>query len=286
MEAAMARALPAGRRDALPPTSPRLLRPFWFYTRRYLARHFHAVRLSRAGAVPDPGGDQPLVVYLNHASWWDPLIGLDLALRLFPKRRHHSPIDAGALARYRFFERLGFFGVEQHTARGARRFLEITDEILAAPRSTLWLTPEGRFTDPRLRPVTLAPGLAHLARRMRRGLIVPLALEYPFWEERLPEALARFGGPIEAGPLRHLTTREVNAHLEARLESTQNCLAVEAQRRDPASFETLISGRAGTGGVYELWNRLRARLRGGRFDPEHGSSAARTPAERRRGQGR
>jgi hypothetical protein len=35
-----------------------------------------------------------------------------------------------------------------------------------------------------------------LAVANRGGIVVTLALEYPFWEERLPEALARFGEPI------------------------------------------------------------------------------------------
>ena len=46
---------------------------------------------------------------------------------------------------------------------------------------------------PATRPVRLRPGLAHLARRVPGATIVPLALEYPFWDERTPEALCRFG---------------------------------------------------------------------------------------------
>ncbi len=46
----------------------------------------------------------------------DPLICLRLAAELFPDRTHYGPIDAQALGRYRFFEKLGFFGVEAGTA--------------------------------------------------------------------------------------------------------------------------------------------------------------------------
>ena len=63
----------------------------------------------------------------------------------------------------------------------------------------LWITAEGSFTDARTRPVRLRPGLAHLARRVPGATIVPLALEYPFWDERTPEALCRFGTPMESG---------------------------------------------------------------------------------------
>ena len=69
---------------------------------------------------------------------------------------------------------------------------------LERPDAALGITPEGRFSDPRERPVRLEPGLAHLARRLDRGVFLPLALEYPFWQERTPEALACFGAPVSA----------------------------------------------------------------------------------------
>jgi hypothetical protein len=65
------------------------------------------------------------------------MICLFLARRLFPDRRHYGPIEAAALTRYRFFEKLGFFGVEPGTIQGARRFLEIGKEILEQPDSVL-----------------------------------------------------------------------------------------------------------------------------------------------------
>ncbi len=57
----------------------------------------------------------------------------------------------------------------------------------------LWITAEGAFTDHRARPVALRPGLAHLARQVPGAVILPLALDYTFWNESRPEALLRFG---------------------------------------------------------------------------------------------
>src|SRR5436189_6192376 len=62
-----------GRREragASPIISPPLHRVFTWYSRRYLRRHFHSLRVSRASALPVKT-DQPLVIYSNHASWWD-----------------------------------------------------------------------------------------------------------------------------------------------------------------------------------------------------------------------
>jgi 1-acyl-sn-glycerol-3-phosphate acyltransferase len=241
-----------------PVASPALVALFTRYGALYLARHFHAVRLARA---PLPAGDAlrdgPMVVCLSHPSWWDPMICFQLARRLFPERAHYAPMEAAALTKYRFFARLGLFGIEPGTAKGARRFLAVSQEVLARPATALWVTAGGAFADPRQRPVRLRRGLGYLLTRMQSGVVLPLALEYSFWEERLPEALARFGEPLRIGAA--LRSPDAwTALLESRLEAAQDALAGDALARDPERFETLVGGAAtGEGGFYDLWRRFR-----------------------------
>jgi 1-acyl-sn-glycerol-3-phosphate acyltransferase len=226
------------------------------------------VRTSLEGAPPE-AGDDPLIVYTNHPSWWDPIHFMLLASHVMPGRRMFGPFDAAALGRYPLFGRLGAFGVDRSTRRGAVEFLATSRAILAAPRTTLWITAQGEFSDPRSRPVVLQPGLAHLVRDLERGLVVPLAVEYPFWNERRPEALSRFGRPIHAGEERERSVEDLNALLEARLTETVDALAREAVTRDPGRFRTLVLGRTGVGGVYDMGRRLRAWMLGRRFDAAH-----------------
>jgi 1-acyl-sn-glycerol-3-phosphate acyltransferase len=253
--------------------SPWLVRGFTRYVRRYLRRHFHAVRLAQGGR-PEAPAEGPLVIVLNHPSWWDPLVAAVLA-GLFPGREHYAPIEAAALARYRFFERLGFFGVQPGTAQGAREFLRNGAAILARPNSALWVTAQGEFTDARQRPVRLRAGVGHLLRRLEGGVVLPLALEYPFWQERFPEALARFGAPIPIGRGRDRSVEEWMGRIETGLTAAQDALAADALSRDPRRFEVLLGGKAGVGGLYDCWRRLRAWLRGERFQATH---AAEEPA--------
>ena len=248
--------------------------PWWFrfaarYGHRYAARHLHAVRRSLAGGLPNLG-DGGAVVYLNHPSWWDPLVMLVMAQRIWPERRHFAAIDAAALGRYRFMESLGFFGVERGTLAGARRFLEVSRAILADPRAMLWLTPQGRFADPRERPVALAAGLGRLACRTSNVALVPVAIEFPFWQERTPECLFRFGPVQRRAPDDDSTAAAWSERLALALEATQDALAAEAQGQRAADFETLLHGAAGVGGVYDAWRRLKAHVRGERFHAEHG----------------
>ena len=89
--------------------------------------------------------------------------------------------------------RLGFFGVRRDSYSGAATFLRVGSRLLARDDTLFCLTPEGRFTDPRRRPVRLQPGLANLIARVPRVTVLPMAIEYPFWTERTPEALVAFG---------------------------------------------------------------------------------------------
>ena len=266
---------PPARRaaDAAEPViSPAHLRFFGAYTRRYLARHFHAVRLhaASAGAL---GENRPAIIYLNHASWWDPLVCLFLGRECFPARPAFAPMEAAQLARYGIFRRLGMFGVEPGTRRGAVTFLRTGSAVLARPEAMLWLTPEARFADTRARPLRFAGGLAQLARRNPAALLVPLAIEYPFWGERLPEALVSFGPSESADTLsaQHPSDDALTAHLEARLAATMSTLAAASIARDAAEFQILLAGRGGVAGLYDGWRRLRAALRGEPFSADHGT---------------
>jgi 1-acyl-sn-glycerol-3-phosphate acyltransferase len=248
-----------------PRVSPLLLRLFGRHAERRLARHFHAVRLSR-GERPQwtAARGRPLVVYLNHSSWWDPLVGLAVAHATLPERRHYASVGAAVLARNPFFERLGFFAVDPGTARGARGFLDTALALLAQPDTVLWITAGGQLCDPRARPVEVQAAAGHLARRLRDGVLLPLALEYPFWGEPLPEALARFGEPValaDAG----MSAADWTEVLAAKLESAQDRLAAEATARDPARFELLVGAEPGAAGVHDAWRRLKSRLRGRRL---------------------
>jgi 1-acyl-sn-glycerol-3-phosphate acyltransferase len=256
------------KRSELVPPSRRLLSLFSIYLHWYIGRHFHALRLANSGRFPS--GTGPLIVYGNHASWWDPLAYIVISRHLLPTAYHYGPMDAAALKHYGFLRKLGMFPIEMGTRRGAAQFLRGAEEILSTPNSVLWVTPEGRFTDMRTRPATFRPGLAAVVARLGACTLVPLAFEYTFWDERLPEILISCGKPIKvAGEGR--STEEWGEQLAGALADAQNELAALAMLRDPARFETVMTGRIGISGVYEMWKRFSALLTGRTYQPGHGS---------------
>ncbi len=296
----MADSTPGSR---VPPVSPWLLRGFKWYVRRFVRRNFHAVRLlnSSSDALAGLPSDRPVLVYMNHPSWWDPMLGVVVATQLLGDRQHFGAIDQRALEQYRVFAKIGFFGVDTESGRGGVRFLRTAEAILrGGRRHAVWVTAQGAFTDVRDRPVTLRPGVAAVVDRLgviggESGSVVvlPLAVELVFWNERYPEALLAWGEPITVNGLYAAGTDQaeatsaavssketrqdriarINAHLERRLEHAMEALADAARSRDPARFIRLgddaDDGRAGVGGLYDLGRRITCWMKGKPFSPAH-----------------
>lgn len=258
---------------ALPRVSPAFMRMFAAYSRGYVGRHFHSLRILK-NALPPRDCARPLVIYLNHAAWWDPLVCLLLAREFFAESTSFAPIESAMLARYRFFRRLGFFGIEPQSASGARTFLRTAHAILASSGNALWLTPQGRFMDVRERPLRLEEGLAALAEREPQAAFVPLAIEYAFWTEPRPEILVGFSEPFVPSEQQRSAAGWTRTFTDA-LEAAQDELAARSCRRDPAEWITLSRGQTGVGAIYDTWRRVRAKLRGETFSAEHTGEATR-----------
>src|ERR1700761_1818909 len=231
--------------SAVPVISGVTLRFFTHIVRRYFRKHFRAVLIQNADKLRNASG--PLIVYGNHASWWDPMVSVLLAQTLLPGRKHYAPMDAVPLARYPILRRIGIFPVELATGRGATRFLRTSEAILKSG-GVLWITPQGRFADARERPITFKPGLAALVKRVPEVTLFPLAIEYTFWNERLPETLVRVGPTVQVG--QHLSLDKVTRGLECFLTLEMETLREAALTRDPSAFDVLLEGSRGTGGFY------------------------------------
>ena len=260
---------------ALPDISTPMLRFFTRIVRSYFARHFRSVGIQHAERLREATG--PLIIYANHGSWWDPMVSVLLAQTLLPGRKHYAPMDAAPLKRYPVLRKIGIFPVELATARGAVQFLRICEAVLRSG-GVLWVTPQGRFADARERPLAFKPGLAALALRIPEATLLPLAIEYTFWNERAPETLLRFAAPVK---LQAANTQAATNELEAALENVMDELRNASIARDPSAFEVLLDGARGTGGFYALGRRLRALLTGKGFQEDHSARDAKQASKAR-----
>ncbi len=252
----------------LPVSKKWLVDGFCWYTKRMVSKQFISFgvqkELLEAGRIDD---DSPIIAYANHASWWDPIAAMLLQNAYFSNRTFYAPIDANALENYRIMAQLGFYGVRMQTFEGASDFLKVTKSILESKRNTIWITPEGQFTDVRDYSLSLMPGLAHLASKIPGLKFVPVAFEYGFWNESRPQIFARFGAPIDSDE--RSAKAEWSELLTDRLRQTQDELAQSVIARNPAAFTYLISSRPVRLGWYDYGRSWSAWLKGKPFDPRH-----------------
>ncbi|MGD9420854.1 MAG: lysophospholipid acyltransferase family protein [Verrucomicrobiota bacterium JB025] len=263
----------AGRQQVVMPEVVQwFVSAFTTYGEFCLRRKFHSVRVAREGMAMDIG-KRPVVFYVNHASWWDPLVCLSLAGQFFPGRKSYAPIDPQMFERYAFFRYLGFFPAGAGSPAAALRFVERCKLILHDGDRALWITPQGGFRDVRERPVAFMKGLGAVAAAGVPAVFVPLAIEYVFWSESKPEVLVSFGDAVDGGAGVEGTVRSDPAawteEFEGRMSRTQDRLAELVCRRDPDDWEVLLAGARGTHAPYDLWRWLRARLRGERYVRDH-----------------
>jgi 1-acyl-sn-glycerol-3-phosphate acyltransferase len=257
--------MPPDEAEFLPPDySTRFVRFFgWWCRENMLRKRFYAVRIARENESllrGLAGHRGPLICATNHLSWWDPLVMLVLHRTELCHGGHDrtltAPMDIAQLRRFRFFRKLGTFGIDPDDPRSLeamRAYLERHFADQAAP--TLWINPQGRFADAR-EPIEVRPGTAKMAALDPRTAVVAVALEYVFWLDSKPELLIRFE-PVE--PAARTTTGWLRALRES-METNRIALSEAAISRDPARFVHRIGGEgANVHPMYGLWLRLRGK---------------------------
>lgn len=252
----------------LPTSTKWLVDGFSWYIQRMVAKQFISVGVQKELFEAEPIDDStPIIAYANHASWWDPITAMLLQRAYFGDRTFYAPMDADALENYRIMAKLGFYGVRLQSFDGASEFLSVTKTILAAKRVTIWITPEGQFSDVRDHSLRLMPGLSHLASKFPEVKFVPVAFEYAFWDESRPQIFARLGAPVSSPT--QLSKSDWNQLLTQRLRQTQCELGESVKARQPSAFTYLIASRPLRLSWYDYGRSWSAWLRGKPFDPRH-----------------
>ncbi|MEI6161363.1 MAG: lysophospholipid acyltransferase family protein [Roseococcus sp.] len=248
--------------------SERMMAFFNIAFTRTFSGSFSALRVAHWGEPQCPPG-RPVIILANHPGWWDGVLFMLLMRRFFLERPGFTPMDAAALEKYRFMKRLGVFGVEQNSPRGAVRFLKTAGEVLREPNHMLWMNAPGRFADVRERPVPLAPGVTRLPEIAPEAVILPLAVEYLHWNEKHGETLIAFGAPLEARELVALDREARTERIREGMTATMDRLALDAMSREPERFRIVVDGKQGMGGLYGAWQYFRAMIRGEDHTPQH-----------------
>jgi 1-acyl-sn-glycerol-3-phosphate acyltransferase len=258
--------------DMLMPASksPLLEQCFVRYTRHYLRRNFCAIHLLGDPPRFTDDGQSPLLVCLNHSSWWDVLLGLYVETELFGWEAY-TVMDARQLSRYRFLNRLGVIGVDRSSLAGAKEFLHYAENLLKDRRRALWITPQGAMLSNHQRPIVFQPGVSHLAVHLGDFYLAHVTFHYEFWQDRMPEAFVSISPVEKVRVCRETNDRKAFLHAQEHIQEAQlDALLKHVEQRDPAPFRTLLRGKGGISTTYDMFRATTAKLRGEAFTPEHG----------------
>ena len=188
---------------------------------RTLRRRFHGVFIAGGEHLRALDGSLPVVGCANHTNWWDGFVLYVLSHRRLPHDIYLA-MEERNLRRYRFFTRIGVFGVDLSAGSRNVAALRYALKLLRAgggPRAALvWMFVQGELVSER-RPVEARPGAAFLASHGEAKLL-PVALRYAWLSESRPSVLVRVGRPLAGGA----ASGEVAARLNDLLAETDRTL--------------------------------------------------------------
>lgn len=258
----------------LPQSKTWLVDGFCRFTTRMVRKNFHCFAVQGLENLSSiASSNSSLIVYANHIGWWDPIVAMLMRKKYMPDRVFYAPIDAKALEAYAVFRQLGFYGLKLDTFAGASEFLKTSRALLADPKSSVWITPEGDFCDCRDQDRPFMPGLAHLAATTSNTIFVPLAIEYPFWQEPKPMIATRFGEPLSFAP--GVSKAHCGTKIFESMRETQRQLAQSVMRRNFSEFEFVVAPKSQRLGLYDNLRAWKAWFQGRSFDPSHASTHSR-----------
>lgn len=243
---------------------PLLERAYARYGRRLLRRAFARVWV---GGTPWPEGAGPVIAFVNHSAWWDPVLALFLSHDVF-RRDGYGLMEGAQLLRYPFFRRIGCFGATgEHPAEDARglalyaaRLLRGTDP--GEPPRTLWIFPQGALLPARV-PLAFRSGLARFSRAVPDAVLLPVAVRYEVRAAQRPECFVRVGQPVHPaiGGSASESPARLTRRLEQRLREELDRLDADLIADHPAGYRVALAGR---GSLSDFYDRTMGRLRGGR----------------------
>lgn len=241
-------------------TSTRFVRLFGWYACRLLRKRFACVRLERASEPllrSASSHEGPLIIAMNHPSWWDPIVGMSIKHRYLGDRPGVSPIDMAMFERFGFMRRLGMFGLDaSHPGALPAMTRYVREQCERDPRTALFITPQGAFADVREKLV-VRPGVGAIAAALQNVRVIAMGVEPVFWEDKRPELLLRVGEcPSPESP----TTASWTRAIRRAMQSNADGLAQLALARDESAFIPMLA-RAGSdvNPAYDLWQRMRGR---------------------------
>lgn len=135
----------------------------------------------------------PVIVALNHASWWDILLIIWLDGQLDADAR--AVMDARNLRKLPYFGLIGAVPLDREDRERGQRDLAAIATLLDRPNRLVFIYPQGRHRPTGIRPLGLKAGVRALAAQAQAP-VVPISVQYGFRETEKITATVAIGGAL------------------------------------------------------------------------------------------
>lgn len=165
---------------------------FAIYNRNLLKRKFHSLQISGLDILRKKEANTPLIIYVNHSSWWDGLVAFQISNAL--KMDSFIMMEEKQLKKLNVFRKLGAFSVVRENPFEAIKSINYAAQLLKEkPARALWIFPQGEILNNDIRPIKFYKGILKIINKVGKCLVVPIALRYEFLGEYKPEIFINIG---------------------------------------------------------------------------------------------
>lgn len=212
---------------------------FAIYNRNLFRRRFHSCKISGLDFLRAKNPAKPLIVYVNHSSWWDGLTAFEISRAA--NLDSFVMMEEKQLKNLRLFQRLGAFSVVRENPREAVQSIRYAVNLLKQnSHRTLWIFPQGEILPNDLRPLKFYKGLAHMVEDTDDCAAVSVAMRYEFFGNYKPEVLVKIDAPEEFSDKNIFDVKKQTEYFEERLAKTLNDLKTDILTGRLQNYENII----------------------------------------------
>ncbi len=181
----------------------------------------------------------PLIIYVNHSSWWDGLILFEILRR--GDFDSFVLMEERQLKNLQFFRRLGAFSVVREDPKEILKSLRyIVKNLETGISKTLVIFPQGEILPNDIRPIKFYGGLTFLTKKLQKCNSIPCSIRIEFLNNFKPEIFAAFGNLEYIEKKSEISKKNFTAHLENKLTENLDRLKFDIINKNSTDFKKIF----------------------------------------------
>lgn len=219
--------------DFIPARESRLILSFFkWYTWFLMKRRFDSVYVRNAHKIDRTNSS---LYICNHHYWWDGLVPLILNEYIFHQKAR-AIMEDKQMRKFPFFSKIGAFSINRNNYKSALTSLRYGADWLKGPNTSLFLYPEGKFSQPH-NPIQIESGVLKLLEWAPFCQLVNISMHISYQNNDKPDLFIDIS--TELNHPKYEYKSECVAEINRIMNSNLNRLRFDSQT-DPESFVRLF----------------------------------------------